>query len=62
MARTYIGDLRGVHQALAESQQQVTTGRSMIRPSDDPVGIAVSLACAATGRPPRRGRATSRTR
>lgn len=43
MARTYIGDLRGVHQALAESQQQVTTGRSMIRPSDDPVGIAVSL-------------------
>jgi flagellar hook-associated protein 3 FlgL len=43
MARTYVSDLRGVYASLAESQQQVSTGKTMIRPSDDPVGIAISL-------------------
>jgi len=43
MARAYLGDLHGVHRALADAQQRIATGRSMVRPSDDPVGIAISL-------------------
>lgn len=43
MARSYVGDLQAVHRSLADAQQRISTGRSMIRPSDDPVGIAISL-------------------
>lgn len=43
IAGQYLKDLRSVHAQLAESQQAVSTGKSMLRPSDDPVGIAISL-------------------
>lgn len=43
IAGQYLRDLRGVYASLAESQQAVSTGKSMLRPSDDPVGIAISL-------------------
>lgn len=43
IAGQYLRDLRGVYSSLAESQQAVSTGRGLLRPSDDPVGIAISL-------------------
>lgn len=43
IAGQYLRDLRGVYSSLADSQQAVSTGKSMLRPSDDPVGIAISL-------------------
>lgn len=43
IAGAYVSDLRGIYSALADAQQAVTTGKRMLRPSDDPVGIALSL-------------------
>lgn len=43
MARTYLGDLHAVQRSLADAQQRISTGKSMIRPSDDPVGISIAL-------------------
>lgn len=43
MARNYLSSLNRVYQDMADAQQQVSTGKTMTRPSDDPVGIALSL-------------------
>lgn len=43
MSRTYLSDLRGIYSRLADAQQQITTGRTMLKPSDDPVGISIAL-------------------
>ncbi len=43
IAGSYLSDLRGIYSSLADAQEAITTGKSMLRPSDDPVGIAISL-------------------
>lgn len=43
MARNFLSSLSRVQSDMADAQQQVATGKTMLRPSDDPVGIALSL-------------------
>jgi flagellar hook-associated protein 3 FlgL len=41
--RNFLSDLEGNYRMLSESQRQVSTGKRILTPSDDPVGIAISL-------------------
>lgn len=43
MARNFLADLEGNYRSLSETQRQVSTGKRILTPSDDPVGIAISL-------------------
>ena len=43
MARTYVADLQAAQRSMAAAQQRISTGKEMIRPSDDPVGIAIVI-------------------
>jgi flagellar hook-associated protein 3 FlgL len=43
MSRNFLADLQGNYRSLADSQRQVSTGKRILTPSDDPVGIAISL-------------------
>ena len=41
--RNFLSDLRGNYSSLAESQRQVSTGKRILTPSDDPVGVSIGL-------------------
>ncbi len=41
--RNFLSDLEGNYRSLSQSQRQVATGKRVLSPSDDPVGIAISL-------------------
>ena len=41
--RNFLSDLQGNYRSLAESQRQVSTGKRILTPSDDPVGVAIGL-------------------
>ena len=41
--RNFLGDLEGNYRSLSESQRQVSTGKRILTPSDDPVGVAIGL-------------------
>ena len=41
--RNFLGDLRGNYSSLADAQRQVSTGKRILTPSDDPVGVAIGL-------------------
>ena len=41
--RNFLGDLQGNYRSLSESQRQVSTGKRILTPSDDPVGVAIGL-------------------
>lgn len=41
--RNFLVDLQGNYRSLAESQRQVATGKRILTPSDDPVGVAIGL-------------------
>lgn len=43
MARNFLSDLEGNYRSLSDTQRQVSTGKRILTPSDDPVGIAISL-------------------
>jgi flagellar hook-associated protein 3 FlgL len=43
MSRNFLADLQGNYRSLADSQRQVSTGKRILTPSDDPVGIAIAL-------------------
>ncbi len=43
MNRTFLADLQGNYRSLADSQRQVSTGKRILTPSDDPVGISISM-------------------
>jgi flagellar hook-associated protein 3 FlgL len=43
MTRNFLADLEGTYRSLSESQRQVSTGKRILTPSDDPVGIAIAL-------------------
>ena len=43
MTRNFLADLEGTYLSLSESQRQVSTGKRILTPSDDPVGIAIAL-------------------
>jgi flagellar hook-associated protein 3 FlgL len=43
VVRNFMSDLEGTYRALSESQRQVATGKRVLSPSDDPVGIALAL-------------------
>jgi flagellar hook-associated protein 3 FlgL len=43
VVRNFMSDLEGNYQSLSRSQRQVSTGKRVLSPSDDPVGIALSL-------------------
>jgi flagellar hook-associated protein 3 FlgL len=43
MSRNFLADLQGNYRSLADTQRQVSTGKRIITPSDDPVGIAIAL-------------------
>lgn len=43
IVRDFLTDLRGNHADLARVQRQVSTGKRILSPSDDPVGIAIAL-------------------
>jgi flagellar hook-associated protein 3 FlgL len=43
VVRNFLSDLDGNYRALAQTQRQVSTGKRVLSPSDDPVGIAISL-------------------
>jgi flagellar hook-associated protein 3 FlgL len=43
MSRNFLADLEGTYRALSDSQRQVSTGKRILTPSDDPVGIALAL-------------------
>lgn len=43
VVRNFISDLEGNYRALSETQRQVSTGKRVLTPSDDPVGIAIAL-------------------
>lgn len=43
MTRNFLADLEGNYRSLADSQRQVSTGKRILTPSDDPVGIAIAL-------------------
>lgn len=41
--RNFLSDLDGNYRALSQSQRQVSTGKRVLSPSDDPVGISLAL-------------------
>jgi flagellar hook-associated protein 3 FlgL len=41
--RNFLSDLQGNYRSLAESQRQVSTGKRILTPSDDPVGVSIGL-------------------
>lgn len=41
--RTFLSDLDGSYRSLAQTQRQVATGKRVLSPSDDPVGISIAL-------------------
>lgn len=41
--RNFLSDLDGNYRALSQSQRQVSTGKRVLTPSDDPVGISLAL-------------------
>jgi len=41
--RNFLIDLQGNYRSLSETQRQVSTGKRISSPSDDPVGIAIAL-------------------
>lgn len=43
VVRNFLSDLDGNYRRLSESQRQVSTGKRVLTPSDDPVGIAIAL-------------------
>jgi flagellar hook-associated protein 3 FlgL len=43
MSRNFLADLEGTYRSLSDSQRQVSTGKRILTPSDDPVGIAIAL-------------------
>ena len=43
VVRNFLTDLDGNYRALSQSQRQVSTGKRILSPSDDPVGIAIAL-------------------
>lgn len=43
MVRNFLSNLDGNYRSLADAQRQVSTGKRIATPSDDPVGIAISL-------------------
>lgn len=43
MTRNFLSDIEGNYRSLADSQRQVSTGKRILTPSDDPVGVALSL-------------------
>jgi flagellar hook-associated protein 3 FlgL len=42
-AANFLAGLQDTYGKLAESQQQVSTGKRILKPSDDPVGVSVAL-------------------
>lgn len=42
-SRNFLADLEGNYRRLSETQRQVATGKRVLTPSDDPVGIALAL-------------------
>jgi len=43
VARNFLSDLEGNYRSLARAQHQTSTGKRVLTPSDDPVGIALAL-------------------
>ena len=43
VVRNFVSDLDGNYRALSQSQRQVATGKRVLTPSDDPVGISLAL-------------------
>ncbi|MBJ7455479.1 MAG: flagellar hook-associated protein FlgL [Thermoleophilia bacterium] len=43
VVRNFLSDLEGTYRSLSETQRQVATGKRVLSPSDDPVGIALAL-------------------
>jgi len=43
MTRNFLSDLQGNYRSLADSQRQVSTGKRILTPSDDPVGVSLAL-------------------
>lgn len=41
--RNFLSDLDGNYRALSQAQRQVSTGKRVLTPSDDPVGISLAL-------------------
>jgi flagellar hook-associated protein 3 FlgL len=41
--RNFLSDLDGNYRALTQAQRQVSTGKRVVTPSDDPVGISLAL-------------------
>lgn len=41
--RNFLSDLEGNYRSLSASQRQVSTGKRVLTPSDDPVGVAIGL-------------------
>jgi flagellar hook-associated protein 3 FlgL len=41
--RNFLSDLQGNYRSLADSQRQVSTGKRILTPSDDPVGVSIGL-------------------
>ena len=41
--RNFLSDLQGNYRSLADSQRQVSTGKRVLTPSDDPVGVSIGL-------------------
>jgi flagellar hook-associated protein 3 FlgL len=41
--RNFLNDLQGNYRSLADSQREVSTGKRILTPSDDPVGVAIGL-------------------
>jgi flagellar hook-associated protein 3 FlgL len=43
VVRNFLGDLQSDYRSLARTQRQVSTGKQIASPSDDPVGISIAL-------------------
>lgn len=43
VVRNFLIDLQGTYGSLAQSQRQTSTGKRIMSPSDDPVGVAIAL-------------------
>ena len=41
--RNFLSDLQGNYRGLADAQRQVSTGKRILTPSDDPIGVAIGL-------------------
>lgn len=41
--RNFLSDLQGNYRSLADSQRQVSTGKRILTPSDDPIGVSIGL-------------------